>query len=132
MDKQLLLLSELYDVAWKYKIVYCKIEIYTKDDIHTLITHANDWFVFYYRLVNNIIPSLDEDPDCYVDISFVIQASEFPNEIVQDTFTFNKFGRWFSELCMSHAFIIKHYKDDSSNDIRIIKVQKSQKLMDEI
>lgn len=130
MDKQLL--SELYDVAWEYKIVCCKIEVYTKDDIRTLITHANDWFAFYYRLVSIIIPSLDEDPDCYVDISLILQASDFPNEIVQDTFTFSKFGKWFSELCMSHAFIIKHYKDDSSNDIRIIKVQKSQKLMDEI
>ena len=130
MDKQLL--SELYDVAWEYKIVYCKIEIYTKDDIRTCVACASNWFSFYYKLVINLIPSLDEDPDCYVDVSLIIQANTFPNEIVQDTFTFSKFGRWFSNLCMSHAFITKHYKDDSSNDIRIIKVQKSQKLMDEI
>lgn len=130
MDK--LLLSKLYDVACDYKIVCCKIEVYTKDDIRTLITHANDWFAFYYRLVSIIIPSLDEDPDCYVDISLMLQESGFPNEIVEDTFTFNKFGRWFSELCMSHTFITSRYKNGSRNDIRIIKVQRSEKLIDEI
>lgn len=44
MDKQLL--SELYDVALEYKIVYCKIEIYTKDNIRTCVAHANNWFNF--------------------------------------------------------------------------------------
>lgn len=127
-----LLLSKLYDVAWEYKIVYCKIEIYTKDNIRTCVAHASNWFSFYCKLVINLIPSLDEDQDCYADVSLMLQESGFPNKIVEDTFTFNKFGRWFSEFCMSHTFITSRYKNGSRNDIRIIKAQRSEKLMDEI